>query len=71
MEADCWSILALENVNSLAASIALKKSARLRLAVGGHICAVHGLIFVTELLIGAAPPHARPGKMICIVPDRG
>ena len=26
MEDDCWSILALENVNSLAASIALKKN---------------------------------------------
>jgi hypothetical protein len=28
MEDDCWSILALENVNSLAASIALKASQR-------------------------------------------
>ena len=34
MEDDCWSILALENENSLAASIALKRSGTLLVFAG-------------------------------------
>jgi hypothetical protein len=65
---DCWSIFALENVNSLAASIALKTSEKkkARFEGGPKCCCGVGLMNKAQLLMfGRAEIRSSPHSGIC------